>query len=161
MARGSKKAEEMNESVNELALGDQFSVPDVISVLDEKLKALKHVTDTKYRTSGVLDGIGDIKSETKIDTLIRAMASVLVREETYNRAAAELGLTTFPSFQVNGCSSADWKHDIRFRIDVINHKETADKLKDYKDKMSKFLSEQDQKNMLMTEMANFLKNANI
>jgi hypothetical protein len=157
MARGSKKAEEMNE----LALGDQFSVPDVISVLDEKLKALKHVTDTKYRTSGVLDGIGDIKSETKINTLIRAMASVLVREETYNRAAAELGLTTFPSFEVNGCSSADWKHDIRFRIDVINHKETADKLTYYKDKMSTFLSEQDQKNMLMTEMANFLKNANI
>lgn len=155
------KKQEQETAKAELALDSQFSVPDVITVLDEKLKALKHVTDTKYRTSGVLDGIGDIKSETKIDALIRALGSVMAREEIYNRAAEELGLTTYPSFQINGCSVADWKHDIRFRIDVINHKETADKLKEYRDKMSKFLSEQDQKNMLMNEMANFLKSANL
>ena len=129
--------------------------------MDEKLKALKHVTDTKYRTSGVLDGIGDIKSETKIESLIRALASVLIREESYNKAALELGLTSFPAFQINGCSVADWKHDIRFRIDVINHKETADKLKEYRDKMSKFLSEQDQKEMLMKEMVSFLQSSNL
>ena len=155
------KKQEQETAKAELALDSQFSVPDVITVLDEKLKALKHVTDTKYRTSGVLDGIGDIKSETKVDALIRALGSVMAREEVYNRAAEELGFTTYPSFQINGCSVADWKHDIRFRIDVINHKETADKLKEYRDKMSKFLSEQDQKNMLMNEMANFLKSANL
>lgn len=155
------KKQEQGAAKAELALDSQFSVPDVITVLDDKLKALKHVTDTKYRTSGVLDGIGDIKSETKIDALIRALGSVMAREDVYNRAAEELGLTTYPSFQINGCSVADWKHDIRFRIDVINHKETADKLKEYRDKMSKFLSEQDQKNMLMNEMANFLKSANL
>lgn len=155
------KKQEQAAAKAELALDSQFSVPDVITVLDDKLKALKHVTDTKYRTSGVLDGIGDIKSETKIDALIRALGSVMAREDVYNRAAEELGLTTYPSFQINGCSVADWKHDIRFRIDVINHKETADKLKEYRDKMSKFLSEQDQKNMLMNEMANFLKSANL
>lgn len=155
------KKQEQGVAKAELALDSQFSVPDVITVLDDKLKALKHVTDTKYRTSGVLDGIGDIKSETKIDALIRALGSVMAREDVYNRAAEELGLTTYPAFQINGCSVADWKHDIRFRIDVINHKETADKLKEYRDKMSKFLSEQDQKNMLMNEMANFLKSANL
>lgn len=149
------------DATTELAVGSQFSVPDVITALDEKLKALKHVTDTKYRTSGVLDGIGDIKSETKIDALIKALGSVMAREEIYNKAAVELELTTYPTFQINGCSVADWRHDIRFRIDVINHKETADKLKDYRDKMSKFLSEQDQKNMLMDEMANFLKSVNM
>lgn len=144
-----------------VTLGTSLNVPDIIVVLDEKLSALKHVTETKYRTSGVLDGIGDIKSETKIESLIRAHASVMIREESYTKAALDLGLETFPAFQIGGCSVDDWKHDIRFRIDVINHKETADKLKEYKDKMSKFLSEEDQKNMLMTEMANFLKSANL
>ena len=80
----------------------------------------------------------------------------IAREEVYNRAAIELGITTYPTFEANGSSSEDWKRDIKLRIDIINQKETADKLTEYKDKMSKFLSAEDQKNMLMTEMASFL-----
>jgi hypothetical protein len=143
-------------TATEVALGTQFDVPSIIQVLDAKLNSMKHITESKYRTSGTLDGIGDIKKETKIENLIRAYASIIAREEVYNRAAIELGITTFPTFEANGSSSEDWKRDIKLRIDIINQKETADKLTEYKDKMSKFLSAEDQKNMLMTEMASFL-----
>lgn len=143
-------------TATEVALGTQFDVPSIIQVLDAKLNSMKHITESKYRTSGTLDGIGDIKKETKIENLIRAYASIIAREEVYNRAAIELGISTYPTFEANGSSSEDWKRDIKLRIDIINQKETADKLTEYKDKMSKFLSAEDQKNMLMTEMASFL-----
>ena len=143
-------------TATEVALGTQFDVPSIIQVLDAKLNSMKHITESKYRTSGTLDGIGDIKKETKIENLIRAYASIIAREEVYNRAAIELGITTYPTFEANGSSSEDWKRDIKLRIDIINQKETADKLTEYKDKMSKFLSAEDQKNMLMSEMASFL-----
>ena len=143
-------------TATEVALGTQFDVPSIIQVLDAKLNSMKHITESKYRTSGTLDGIGDIKKETKIENLIRAYASIIAREEVYNKAAIELGITTYPTFEANGSSSEDWKRDIKLRIDIINQKETADKLTEYKDKMSKFLSAEDQKNMLMTEMASFL-----
>ena len=145
-------------TATEVALGTQFDVPSIIQVLDAKLNSMKHITESKYRTSGVLDGIGDIKKEQKIENLIRAYASIIAREEVYNKAAIELGITTFPTFEANGSSSEDWKRDIKLRIDIINQKETADKLTEYKDKMSKFLSAEDQKNMLMSEMASFLTN---
>ena len=143
-------------TATDVALGTQFDVPSIIQVLDAKLNSMKHITESKYRTSGTLDGIGDIKKETKIENLIRAYASIIAREEVYNRAAIELGISTYPTFEANGSSSEDWKRDIKLRIDIINQKETADKLTEYKDKMSKFLSAEDQKNMLMTEMASFL-----
>jgi hypothetical protein len=143
-------------TATDVALGTQFDVPSIIQVLDAKLNSMKHITESKYRTSGTLDGIGDIKKETKIENLIRAYASIIAREEVYNRAAIELGITTYPTFEANGSSSEDWKRDIKLRIDIINQKETADKLTEYKDKMSKFLSAEDQKNMLMTEIASFL-----
>lgn len=143
-------------TATDVALGTQFDVPSIIQVLDAKLNSMKHITESKYRTSGTLDGIGDIKKETKIENLIRAYASIIAREEVYNRAAIELGITTYPTFEANGSSSEDWKRDIKLRIDIINQKETADKLTEYKDKISKFLSAEDQKNMLMTEMASFL-----
>ena len=143
-------------TATDVALGTQFDVPSIIQVLDAKLNSMKHITESKYRKSGTLDGIGDIKKETKIENLIRAYASIIAREEVYNRAAIELGITTYPTFEANGSSSEDWKRDIKLRIDIINQKETADKLTEYKDKLSKFLSAEDQKNMLMTEMASFL-----
>jgi hypothetical protein len=108
-----------------------------------------------------LDGIGDIKKEVKIENLIKAYASIIAREEVYNRAAIELGITTYQTFEANGSTSEDWKRDIKLRIDIINQKETADKLAEYKDKMSKFLSAQDQKNMLMAEMTSFLNSTGL
>jgi hypothetical protein len=139
----------------ELATGNQFSIPQIISVLEDKLKTLDHIKSTTYITSGVLDG-NDLKKETKIDVLIRSFASVLSRETVYNQSAIELGLETYPAFEIAGYATKSWKHDIKHRIAVINQKDTFDKLEGYKEKISKFLSEQDQKDMLMKEMTAFI-----
>jgi hypothetical protein len=110
-----------------------------------------------YKTTGNLDGFGDIKQETKLENLIRAFSSVKGREKAYDDAAKDLGLTTYPQFSISGGTAADWKQDIVLRIDIITHKDKLDKLNDYKEKMSKFLSAEDQKTMLLKEMTEFFK----
>lgn len=144
---------------NEVAVLDATNVPGIISALETKIKELNHVTDSVYKTSGVLEPFGDIKRETNVGNLIKALSSVRGRETAYNDAAEALGLTTYPAFEINGGNSADWTQDIQLRINIITHKETLDKLNSYKEKFQKFLSEEDQKAMLMAEMASFLQGA--
>ena len=132
------------------------NVPEVLVILEEKLKALKTIEETAWKCPTNLDGFGNIQSEMKIENLIRAYSSVKMREEGYTKAAIELGLKTYPAFNINGCNVEQWKHDIDLRIQIINHKETFDKLTTFKDKMSSFLSAEDQKGILMKEMSDFL-----
>jgi hypothetical protein len=132
-------------------------VPKVLVILDEKLKNLKEIEETCYKCPSNLDGFGPIQSEMKVENLIRALSSVRIREKGYNDAVAELKLTTVPVFTIGKATADQWKHDIELRIKIINHKETFDKLNTYKDKMSKFLSEEDQKSILLKEMEDFLK----
>lgn len=138
------------------AIAVNTPVPNVLAALDEKIKSLKHIAETPYKTGGNLDGFGDIKAETKIENLIRAYSMVMGKEKAYHASAADLGLTTYPAFNVNGGNAADWKQDIQLRIAIINHKETFDKLTEFKTKMSSFLSAEDQKSMLLKEMEGFL-----
>lgn len=135
-------------------------VPEVLSLLDQELKGLKAITDKPYKTTGKLDMGGvtlDINTETKVENLIRGFSSVMGREEMYNKSAQALGVKTYPVFQVSGGSAEDWRGDIQTRLAVIQYEERKNKLQEFKDKMSKFLSEADQKNLLLAEMTKFLK----
>ncbi len=132
-------------------------VPDVLKALNDKINSLKHIEESKYKTAGILEQFGNIKDEMKIENLIRAYSSIIGREKLYNEAAAQLGRgKCYPAFVVSGGTAEDWKNDIQLRINILEHKETLDKLNTYKEKMSKFLSEADQKEILMREMAEFL-----
>jgi hypothetical protein len=142
---------------SEVALMDTTNVPSILQALEAKIKSLDHVSDSKYKTSGNLEGFGDIKKETNVGNLIKAFSSVRGRGAAYNDAASDLGITTFPVFEISGGSVSDWKQDITLRINILTHKETLDKLNSYKEKFQKFLSEEDQKAMLLNEMASFLQ----
>jgi hypothetical protein len=146
-----------DEVVTDVAIMDGSNVPAIIKALEAKIKSLDHVTDSKYKTNGKLEGLCDVKTETNLGNLIKAFSSVKGRSEMYNEAAAELGLDTFPVWEVNGGSLEDWKADITLRINIINHKDTLDKLNAFKAKFEKFLSAEDQKSMLMNELTSFLK----
>lgn len=146
----------MKKGTKELALVNA-DVPDVLALLDEELKNLKTITDKPYRTTGNLENFGDIKVETKVENLIRAFSMVRGKEDAYNKAAKELEIATYPVFQISGGSADDWKQDIQLRMNVIEHDSRKNKLAEYKEKMSKFLSEADQREMLLKEMAAFLK----
>lgn len=144
-----KKSEKSKESTALAVVGT--SVPDVLSILNEKLKALKTVTECAYKTNGQLAGFGDIKAETKVENLIRAYSSVRGRENAYNEAAKELGLTSFPVFNESGGTAADWKQDILLRKAVIEHADTQKKLQDLTDKAKSFLTQADQYQIFLQE----------
>lgn len=133
------------------------SVPDVLSILNDKLASLKAVTECSYKTNGNLEGFGDIKFETKVENLIRAFSSVRGKENAYNSAAKELGLETYPAFSVSGGNSDDWKQDILLRKAVIEHADTQKKLQDLTDKAKTFLTQADQYQLFIKEAGDMLK----
>lgn len=138
----------------EMSLSVKTEVPKLLEKLNERINNLKHVTECVYKTNGQLETCS-IKTETKVDNLIKAHASLLVREEYYIKAAKDLGRRSWPEFSISGSPVSDWKSDIKLRIEVIEHQDTLNKLNEFKDKAAKFLSEEDQKAMLIQEMVNF------
>lgn len=140
----------------ELAVMDTTNVPGIIGALEAKIKSLDHITESKYKTAGNLNGFNNIHEETNVGNLIKAFSFVSNKARAYVQAAEDMKLDTFPVFKESDSDVADWKHDIMLRIAVINHKDTLDKLNSYKEKFQKFLSEEDQKNMLLAEMETFL-----
>ena len=89
--------------------------------------------------------------------MIKAFSSIKGRETAYNAAAEEMNIDTYPVFEVNGASAEDWKNDIMLRIAIITHKEKLDKLTEYKERMTSFMSKEEQKAALLQEMAAFLR----
>ncbi len=134
------------------------NVPNVIDTLNKKIESLKEVTGAEWKTSGTLEGFGDIKKVTNVETLIKAYASVNGMCNAYNNSITELelGSTETPVFTVNGGTKEAWKHDIKLQINIINYKETLDTLNGFKSEMAKFLSEEDQKAILMKKLTDYL-----
>lgn len=132
------------------------TVPNVLTILEERLASLKHIETTAFKAGESLSGFGNIRQETNVKNLIKAWSSVKGRSKAYDEAAPELGLDSYPVFEVEGYSAEAWKHDIMLRIAILNHKETYDKLNSFKSQMSAFLSEEDRKAILMKEMEAFL-----
>ena len=130
------------------------SIPEVIEVLNQKLAALKHIEECVYKTNGEMKPFGNVKEEMKVENLIRMYSSIRSREKSYNEAAEAMGLKSYPVFSDNG-TAEDWKQDILLRKAIIEQKETLDKLNDFKAKASKFVSEEQQQQMLLKEMADF------
>ena len=147
MAKGKK---------DELILVDTKTA-DVLATLDAKIASLRAITECNYKTSGIMANFTtNVKDETKIENLLRMGSSITLRAEAYDKFAAKIARKTYPTFSDNG-TVADWEHDIKLRLSVIEYKETLDTLNTYKEKMSKFLSEAEQKEMLMTDMITFMK----
>ena len=133
------------------------NIPDVLEKINEKLASLKKITDSVYKTSGSLgNGFGDIKTEMRIDNLIKLYSTICAKEKAYDEAAKDLGVSPYPEFSVNGFTVADCKSDIKLRIDILSHQEQLDKLNKAKDLVSKFLSEEDQKRMALEQLKDIL-----
>jgi hypothetical protein len=128
-----------------------------LKVIEEKLATLAHISASNYKTAMILEPFGNLKEEKLVENLIRAYSSIVGRKEAYDKAAAELGQTTFPQFNLSGGTPEDWKADIKLRIAIIQQDGTIKKLTEYKERMAKFLSEEDQKAILNADIAEFIQ----
>lgn len=128
------------------------AVPSQLEILKNELSQLKAITETQYKTTGNLDSI-DIKTETKVENLVKAYSSIIAKEQAYHSAAKELKLTTYPAFSVSGGNKEQWKHDIQLRIAVINHSERKAELEALVKEGEQFLTKEDQYQMYLQKVA--------
>lgn len=130
-------------------------VPTILSALENELKELKKVSGSNFRSSGVI-GSWDLKKETSIETMGKKFASLLVSKDSYDRAMAELGVTTYPVFNVGGASIEDWKKDFQLRMAIVTQAEREKALKEAIAEMKTFLTEEDRKTQAMAKIAGIL-----
>lgn len=143
-----------NKKETGLVLAGQ-DVPSQIAAVEAALKNLKTVETSKFKTNGNLSAYGssiNIQTETNIESLLKATASLIMQKQAYDMAQTHLELKSVPAFKIGGYSVEEWTSDIKLRIEIINHKEKADKLTAYKNKLSEFISKEEQKAMLLKEM---------
>jgi hypothetical protein len=148
------------KSTNAVAKSELFSsndVPGMISLLEKKLENFKGINESNYRTSGHIEGIGDIKTMEDTKGLLSAMGSILTSEKAYNEGAKALGLKTYPAYSYKGSPLEDWKSDIKLRYDLITQKETIDTLNEFKRQLESFMSEEDKKAALLNRMQDYFQ----
>jgi len=143
-----------DKPTSELAL-PTTSVFEGIELVNKQIEKLKHISDSVYKTNGKVPGFTkNIQDETNISELIKMYSSVAGREVAYNNAALELLGTeaTYPVFKLEGATSADYKTDIRLRIDIINHKTRLDELTAIKKEYTELMDKQDRMKLLAKKL---------
>jgi hypothetical protein len=131
----------------------------LVQLLDQKISEMKTIEDTKWKTSGTISISGmsiDLKTETKIENLIKVNAAIRIQEEAYTESQRELGVKSAPAFTASGHLREDWKADIKLRIAIINQKEELDTLKALQSEASEFITKDEKKAAFMEKMANYL-----
>ena len=141
-----------------LEIATVSSAPEALAVLNEQIKSYKHIQDSVYRTKGSLklsDGSTiDLKSETSIDKVVMAFASVQSRIRAIESAYATLDRTNYPVVKIEGGTEEDWKQDCQLRIQIIEQKDKLDELNELKKEWEELLDKEDRKAILMKKMAN-------
>lgn len=150
-----------NNAVPALVVTADTSTADVLKILATAAENMKRIQETPWKTNGNYgDGFPNIKdtngSKIPVDTLIRMNAAAHLRETHYHEAAARMGLSKYPAFQINGGNYEAWAHDIKLRYELDSQEETYNKLKEYSEKMKTFLSAAEQKQQLTADIAEFL-----
>lgn len=128
-----------------------------IEAVNKAIESLKHITDSVYKTSGLIPGFAkNIKDETSIEELIKMYSSVSGRAKAYAEAAEDLlgPDSTYPAFKLNGATVADFKSDIKLRIDILNHKAKYDELVAIKKEYTELMDKQDRMKLLAQRVKN-------
>lgn len=137
-------------------------VPSMLKLLDDSIAKLQKIEETPFKTGSTkVDGFNNsISTETNMENLIRMHHSITAREEGYTKSGMALfGKKPFPAFNIGGFSKADFIHDIELRIQIIKYQDTYNKLKGFKEKATELMSKEEQKEILFSEIENFIKRA--
>lgn len=124
---------------------------NMLKAIDEKLKAQTHVIESKYKTNGQFkfaplapnSSVIEIRNLKDIKLLIGIIAAIGSHSENYQNAVKALKLKTAPAFEWCCYSYEDWLHDINLRVEVLNHGQTVEQLKNAKQELLQFLSTED------------------
>tara|TARA_R110000772_G_C13310328_1_gene440529 strand:- start:52948 stop:53412 length:465 start_codon:yes stop_codon:yes gene_type:complete len=127
-------------------------VPVALKIIEAQLAALNIITETAFKTSGDfrwapnMDGGRAINlyKVTSIPTLISVHQYIKAKNLGYADSAKDLSLDKFEVFTWQNFTFKDWEHDIKIRLAVVRQVEERNRLEQGKDKLEKFLSEDQQ-----------------
>lgn len=140
----------------EVSLLGAKSVPQMLETLRSKIESIKKVTDNPYKTNGDVENFANIKTETKIETLVKCFSVIKGASEYYEKASQELGLKTVPEFNINGGTLEDWKSDIKLRISIIEQDSTLKAFQELEKEMSELLDKEDRKSLVIQKLDRLL-----
>lgn len=149
MAKKVSKSTEVATKENVLSLSTltKDNVPDLLEIVNERIKALQGTKTEKEPIKVELEHFGKIGSINSVGTLISAHSSLVNREKFYNESAKVLFDDNYPNlkrpaFKVQGHSVNQWIEEIQQRVHYLVNKKELDKLKATKATLETHLSEE-------------------
>ena len=147
-----KKEEVLLPSLTSLTIEQ---VPEMIAVIDKQLRAISNPPEASM-TDGMIDGKNIFKME-NVEELFALHILIEESAEAYNKKAEKLikklGLTKVPKTWKKGKWGADaWLNTIEARITEITQADKIKRLKKYKEKLSKFVTEEQQLQAILAEI---------
>lgn len=144
---------------NQQALAVRTEMQQMSAAIDNKLKALKEVTDSQYKTNGEYrfapgfsGNIIDIHKSTDVRLLLGIVGALTNHKTNYENAAKMMGLDTYPEFLWLKYNYGAWTHDIKVRLAVITHYDTKKKLEEAKKELEQFMTQEDRLALVLEKM---------
>lgn len=143
----------------ELTVSPRNEMRETLEAINEKLKNIEIASQSQYKTSKIVPDLlnqkkVDISECTDIPFLVNALASIKMHKAAYDEVQASvLQLKTLPVFKsYNGHTYEEWEHDIKFRVSILMQEETVKKLKEAKERLEKFLTNDDRLAIVLGEI---------
>lgn len=143
------------------ALAVRTEMQKKLSEIDEKLKEVKAIESSTFKTNGefrfnpqyVANNPIYIFKIRDLSLLLSILAYMIEKNEHYIKAANVLGLKSFPAFQWMGYTYEAWEHDIKLRVAVVTQHDRTEKLKAARAKLETFLTEEDRLAIVLKEIS--------
>lgn len=120
------------------------NVPEMLDFVTAQIKDIKKDIPSGPKTTGTLNGFGKIADIDSVETLIKAAATVRMKQKAYNDAATELisddSKIKVPKCKINGSDAENWIADIKSRIVLVANKEKLARLNKVKSTLEENLS---------------------
>lgn len=135
------------------------AVPAMLEKIKTEKSKLRDLDKTNWKTNKNFSGVNiSPESGVKIEILVEALGRLDSQEQNYDNACANAQYKShlpakLPVFKVGGFTAEDWRHDLLFAIDIITQDEQRKRLQKYEEKLSKFVTEEQQLAMILKEMA--------
>jgi hypothetical protein len=134
-----------------ITISTREKMKSTLEVVTQRLNGMKEIATSPMKTSGKFswdNDSGNLKAVdifkcTSVFLLTRILGFLKRQEEDYTTGAKEMGLSAFAPLQWCGFTYDLWKSDIILRARILTQKEEEEKLKEAVNKLSKYMSEED------------------
>lgn len=154
------KKKSKKEQSTELSISPRNAMQDKLNAITEKLKSIEVMSQSPYKTNKMLPHLFehkkvDISECTDITFLVNGLATIKVQKAAYDDIYTNvLKMNSYPVFKsFGGYSYEDWENDIKLRLSVLMQEETVKKLTNAKEKLEKFLTNDDRLAIVLGEIS--------